>query len=236
MECRIRITDGINSNGFKELSALAIEEFLDNSVGKFWSTDNIKNDINSEHIAEYLNSVFPDESPWEVNGSQQPFDMYSLKARVAIELKSNKTIKNKNSKNSKYIIANATIYPTQARVRDVVPGNRWDKEWSDAYLNSMLDVLVVVTNKVNDKLLSFCIVDGSYWGVDIEDFISCRAFFSDINNDAIMTEILRVIIKHNPNQLFAKKILNGDYKDKIMLSLRKLIQVSNPIEAVSVGA
>lgn len=86
-ECKIRIIDGVHSGGLKECVAISVEDYLKIKVGSSWETGNINHDVNSEDLAGYLNSVFPNEAPWVVNHSQSAFDIYSLSALVAVELK-----------------------------------------------------------------------------------------------------------------------------------------------------
>jgi len=175
-------------------------------------------------MAEHLSTVFFDKGEWAVNNSQHPFDIYSLGCKVAIELKSFKY-----KYNNKYFVSNATIYPHEARIRDVVPKNRWEDSWTDAYLDTMLDVAIVFVNKVDGKINNFYITDGSYWGIDLEDYLSCREFFNIINNPTMFGKILNVINEEYPNQTFVSKLINNGYDKKIKLCFRKLISCSSPL-------
>ena len=57
VECKIEIIDSLHSMGFKELVALAVEEYIISHRGLNWETSNINKDINSENLANYLNKI-----------------------------------------------------------------------------------------------------------------------------------------------------------------------------------
>lgn len=231
-ECKIMIKGSLHSDGFKEVVTVAIEDYLRRYSGFNWEPSNMHRDVNAENLATHLNNMFPSEGPWEVNSSQAAFDIYSLKARVAIELKSVKSKKRKygdgyTENNS--IIGNATIYPPEAAIKDIVPRRRHEKSWSSEYLDTMLDVIVVFVRRVGGRLADYRIVDGNYWGFAYEDYLSCKDAFSKLNDPEIVEKMFKSIVKKYPEQIFIKKLWMGEYEEGGLGFLtRKLLSYRSP--------
>ena len=159
-DCGIFITDDVYSKGYKTVAAIAIEDFLVDN-GKF--TNDGYRDINSNRVKNYLAAEFS-EVDWNKNGSQKPFDLYSVGALLAVELKA-KDVKYSKKKGCfnrpKGFLLNSSVYPDRVRVRDVVSTNRLKKIPTELH-HEFMDVLVVVVERYKDKVVRYSIVDGSY--------------------------------------------------------------------------
>jgi len=233
-KCKIKIVDGMVSGGNKEMVAITVEDHLLNlqDTGTEWYPQSY-NDKNTERLTNYLREEFGNVGEWVINGSQDPFDTYNLNTLVAVELKSEKVSfsKRKNLYHlPKTIIGNATIYPTVAKIKDVVNKKDIDPSWNDEFLNSFMDVMVVIVcvDKRNNLVVDYRIVDGSYWGFNREDFVGCREYFSIINSelDNFNLYLSRKYL-HNP---FIQKITNGGYGNFVNLKIRKLISWKAPFD------
>jgi len=161
---------------------------------------------------------FPDYM-WVLNHSQGTFDIVSLDAKVAIEVKSAKA-------GSKKLVTNASIYPDKVKARYALSkGYKWGKFSPD----DTLDVLVVcVERNEKDKVYNYAIVDGSYWGVTEEDFVACHDLYNQLNNKTFKKKLLKLVMCDYENS-FLEKLTDDTYGDSIELDFRKLIHVSNPV-------
>ena len=231
-DTKIIIEDGQVSEGNKELVAISIKTYLKNfKINKNKWNPQIFNDKNLTKLVTFLNSQFKNNGKWLVNGSQFPFDIYNLKMKVAVELKSEKSsIFKKRGGYSipNTILGNATIYPLTAKVKDIVSKTDIDSSWSHEFLNSYMDVLVVVVLRDSgDKtIIDYKIVDGSYWGFDRDDYVGCKEYFSIINSELKTFNIyLAKKYKHNK---FIQKIASNAYGKQLNLRLRKLISWRSP--------
>jgi len=228
--CRIKICDGVHSNGNKEITAIAIEDFL---MLNCTVLGNGYEDLHSSSMREHLEKEFPDWG-WKKNSSQRPFDIYSIEARVAIENK-NSNVKllhdgGTYSKN-RYILTNATIYPNEVKVRDVVPC-KFHEYYINLYgsdiLDEFMDVLVVFVDREQktNKLIRYRIVDGSYWGFEYKDFKGCHRLFDTLNDSDVRRKIIRILSERDPENTFIPKLKDED--DNLKFLLRKLISCKNP--------
>lgn len=129
-------------------------------------------------------------------------------------------------------LGNATLYPTEARIRDVVPKNTWQPGWSKLYLNTLMDVLVVFAGKYKGRLVDFRIVDGSFWGASIDDYVGCRESFREINDDEITNEVIDIILRKFPDNVFLRRMRQDAYNNRVKLAWRKLLSYRNPLNEV----
>ncbi len=223
--CFIRLSDSKHSNGNKEIVAISIEDFI---LGSSSIVSDGYRDTYSSLMVEHLSNEFS-EYTWTKNSSQQPFDIYSLDAGIAIENKNQSTLtSSKNQRISKNnLVVNATIYPSEAKVKDVLPKKK-QLNLSKETLESYMDVLVVVVdkNRKNGKIVRYRIVDGGYWGFDYDDYMGCKEMFPLMNNKFIKKRILSLLQQCAPNNTFIKKALQND--SIIDFNFRKLIYISNP--------
>jgi hypothetical protein len=104
----INITSSQYSKGLKEKVASALCGFY-KSRREIHSDGYI--DTNSTELCDFLKSKFKYYG-WKKNHSQSPFDVYSIRGRLAIELKTS------NSANVN--IMNATLYSDKAKIKDVL--------------------------------------------------------------------------------------------------------------------
>lgn len=228
-KCNINIKDGKYSGNLKLEVALSIQDFLLNK-GTF-NNDGYK-DTNSTNMRIHLNREFPNLN-WIKNGSQKPFDCYSIPALLTVENKGADVTKKKNGTGysvKKHIMGNGTIYPSSIKVKDVITMSK-HKGISEEVLESFMDVLVVGVEreKKTDKIVRYSIVDGDYWGVSYEHYCGNRDYFKAINE--ILSEINELVIKRNmDNKCLREYIIaleNGSLSG-ITLALRKLISMNNP--------
>lgn len=219
----IQIAPSKHSKGNKELVASVIEDFLI-EYGKIFSSS--YQDSHSSLLRDRLASEFPMYT-WHKNSSQHPFDIYSVDAGIAIENKSHKVGKNSTGfgyKNN--LVVNATLYPSEARVSDIVPKRCW-KHHSAAALDSFMDVLIVIADKTKtNNLVRYKIVDGNYWGIDYDIFQACSEFFNQLNDPEIKNGLLDLIINKYDNKLAC--LLRNEALPGVKLDLRKLLTVKNP--------
>lgn len=219
----IRILESKNS--FKKIVARAISDYL-SAPGRHWNTS-YKNDVNSKRLAEFLNSKFVEfkgEFAFKTLPSQNPFDIVCLGAGVVIEVKS-------VAKNNKRILSNATIYPDRVKAKDALPKSFDYPAKKELFgINKVqfpenyMDVLVVCVNQSKDVVSGFSIVDGNYWGVSEELYLSCKEYFNLLNEN--IDFINSVLADENR---FADYISNNIFGNAVKLNLRKLITLTNPV-------
>lgn len=185
-------------------------------------------DTNSSEITSFLNTHLP-EYRWIKNSSQRPFDIYSIEARLAIEIKSVSVRKNKSGKimSHEIMLTNASVYPDEINITDVVP-----KKHLETGIDQSIDfdVLVVCVERCGDLVVGYCIVDGSFWGIAKELYQDCRDLFRQINQFKLAL-LENVHIKYKNR--FAKCILDGAID--VDLDVRKLITVSNPLASADLA-
>jgi hypothetical protein len=225
--CLIKLCDGVYSKGNKEITAIAIEDFLIKYPNIY--SDGFR-DTHSSLMREHLEKEFP-MYDWYKNSSQNPFDIYSIDALVAIE---NKTANVSGLKRindfatNNRLVTNATIYPDKVKVKDVVP-KKLHYKYDEITLDTFMDVIVVVVDKdiKTNTLVRYRIVDGSYWGVDYDTYIGARDFFSAINDLDVKKALFESVSAKHPNNKFVNRVLNNDL-ESVNLDLRKLFMVDNP--------
>jgi len=224
MDCKIQIKDSVYSKGMKEIAAIAIEDFLLSNKDNFLSDG--YEDTNSSNIRNFLEKEFP-EFEWTKNHSQSPFDIYSIDALVAIELKSVDVSINKKGgySSKKSLVLNATVYPDVALVKDVVT-KEMAKNIDKEILNSFMDVILVIVNKNQNKIVGYKVVDGSFWGINYDIFCGCRDLFSQANNE--LEIFMNYLEKKYSDNAFLKAYNSGQLKG-IDFKIRKLISCKNPI-------
>jgi len=224
---RIRIEDGEHSKGFKELVSIIIMDYLEEKCGNHsWYSGDINRDVNAVALAEYLDYKFPESSPWKTNGSQQRFDIYSLTANVAVEIKSQRGTKNGSQR---FITGNATIYPPEAKILDIVSKNKWDPEWPAGHEEIKLDVLVVIVEKhyKTGIVNNFCIVDGSYWGITYAHYTGLKKLFSQLNTKSIKTFLFeKMRVESNMDPELISMFVEEDY---VAFYIRTLLKPINPL-------
>jgi hypothetical protein len=185
-------------------------------------------DKNARRLRNYIAEMFPEFS-WMVTPSQKAFDIISDDAKVAIEVKS---VKGDNKK----LTTNASVYPDTVLLGDVLSQGMVAEHMD---LNTVLDVLVICVKRTEaNKVYDFAIVDGSYWGVDYQDFLDCQAMFSNFKEPEFMQAVLALYAETYPeDSRFVEKILDGSFGNKFSFNLRKLIQVANPTgESLGISA
>ncbi|HLD89560.1 MAG TPA: hypothetical protein VI911_00830 [Patescibacteria group bacterium] len=211
----IRIT--ISNNPLKLAVARVCAEWL-SAADRSW-TFNGSVDKNSERLRKYISSMFP-EFTWQVMPSQCAFDIVSLDAKVAIEIKSVKG-------NSKKLLSNASIYPEHVKAVDILPRRMKVGVAEDL----ILDVLVVCVRRTQDDIVyDYAIVDGSFWGFEDSDFTACNEMFANLNSEEFMGDLLALYVERYPESThFITKLQNGSYGNSFSCNLRKLIQIANPV-------
>lgn len=223
----ISVVKGTCSDGNKEKVVTALDNFFSNTTFIRSST---YRDKHSRTIVGFLNKKFPNVT-WNINSSQHPFDCYSVDARIAIENKTNIACKTSHGNSvRKSIPCNASIYPTKAKVKDVIPIKEYKKYTSDE-LNSFMDVIVTFVDHYRDtnELVSYAIVDGSYWNIDYKTYKGCTSLFNTMNNKNVIKAIFNVLHIAEPKNKFIERINDNDESlEDVTLSLRKLICVANP--------
>jgi len=224
----IDVIPGQCSRDNKERVVTIIEKFL-NSLLKLPTQGH--DDQLSTIMRRYLESKFYG-STWVKNSSQNPFDLYSVDALVAVE---NKTIKVSGSKKvldsygfKEKIIANASIYPDKAKVKDVVP-KKWHKHYSDTILDKFMDVIVVVIDRssVDDSIVRFAIVDGNIWGVTYNVYKGNKEVFKIMNDPLFKDAIHHLFLMQSPENEYFQKLVNKELPF-IFPSYRKLTSIRNP--------
>ena len=211
---KIRLVE--TDNQMKIIIAREVSNWL-NAPGRYWGFSGSV-DRNANRLFEYLTDKFPDYT-WTINHSQGVFDIISLDAKVAIEVKSAKHGK-------KQIVTNASIYPDKIMARDAL-GKGFN--WGSFSPNTMLDVLVVCVERTNkDVLYNYAIVDGSYWGFTREDFKACQLLFAQLNAMSFKKKIFKLILNEYDNT-FVEKLTKGVYGSGVTMCFRKLISISNPV-------
>jgi len=220
--------DGFSNN--KEIIASVIEDFF-NEINYIPNGSYL--DEQSRNMKHFLADRLPQFDDWVQNSSQKPFDLFSIKAMVAIENKSQKVVANKIGvyNNHEKVIANATLYPNKVKVKDVISKKDLDK-YSDDVLNSYMDVLVTFVDKDSktNNMVRYAIVDGSYWKHTYEVYKGCSKFFNVINNFNIKLEVMnyiKEIIKDKDVRSFIDFVLQ-DEKHINQFGLRKILMVDNP--------
>lgn len=181
-------------------------------------------DENSARLIHYLKSRFMDYT-WINTSSQSPFEVVCVDAKVAVEVKSVK-------KGNKTIIANATLYPDKVKASDVLT----TKQLADykGTEDTWLDVLVVCVDREANYVYDYAIVDGAWFGVTYEDYLSCKEFFTTLNSDNFMGPLLDVYNDcyeedHGEASPFVTKLINKQFGKDFKFNLRKLIQLPNPV-------
>lgn len=227
-QCLISIADSKHSSGNKEIVAIAIEDFL---LKNFKILSDGYRDTFSTKMCEYLSTEFS-EYRWYKNSSQMPFDVYSIDAKVAIENKSSNVNQLKKRKGFGFndkLVVNATVYPSEAKVKDIVACAKW-KNLSEETLESFMDVLVVIVDRasIDGEVIRYRIVDGDYWGISYDVFKGCREMFNSMNEPTMKKHLLETILSHSKDNAFIKGLLSGALPS-ISFDFRKLISVKNPI-------
>lgn len=229
----IKVVKGSCSAGNKEKVIEVIANYFNNTP--FVPTSGYK-DKQSTDIIELLSRTFPNVT-WHKNSSQNPFDGYSVEARVTFESK----IKLVSSTKCGYGVAknvpgNASIYPTKAKVTDVVPKKEW-KLYTPEQLEGYMDVIVLFVDTARDTntLVRYAIVDGSYWNVDYKTYKGCSELFGLMNDPNVAQTFLDVLRVAAPDNKFVKRLINKNDMTGINLALRKLIHVANPTYEVANG-
>lgn len=226
-ECYIQITDSKHSNGNKEIIAISVEDWLlerDKMIRDGYA------DKNSTDLCTHLNREFP-EGNWQKNASQRPFDTYSVSMLVAIELKglTNEVGSRTRSRKSKdQLVMNATLYATEAYVRDVVPKHKHHL-YTEEQLDMMMDVIVVCFERMrgSGRLLGYKIVDGAYWDIDYKTQKDCWEAFGQLNDEDTKAVLYQLMSERYPNSVFWKGLANNTLD--INMDFRKLITIKNPI-------
>jgi len=228
-KCFINIEEGKYSGELKREVAEAIQIFLEEK-GSF-KNDGYK-DLNSVEMSAFLNSAFPGLD-WKVNSSQKAFDIYSVKAMIAIENKGTNVSKKKHSAGytiKDKVMSNASIYPSYIKVKDVVAKFKRE-DYVNGLLESFMDVIVVGVERdtQTSKIARFIIVDGSYWGVSYEHYLGNVEYYKAVNE--CLPEINELIKNKNKDRQYLYRFID-DYATgklpKIHISLRKLIFIDNP--------
>jgi len=223
---RIEIVAGEYSSGNKELVAEVIDNYLLSSTE---INSNGYTDAHSGNLRDYLNAEFLGFS-WVKNSSQSPFDVYCVDARIAIENKCSKVRRNLDGKHSvsPIVVANATLYPTVAKVKDVVP-KKHQGVLTEAELESFMDVLVVIADKDRDTndIVRHKIVDGAYWGIDYETYIGCKDLFGQLNDEVSLRMLFETMADKYPDNRFVQRAISGDLPN-VISCIRKLFMVKNP--------
>lgn len=226
----IRILE--SNNHFKLIVAREISNYL-SAISRPWDVL-YREDVNAKALAAHLNSRFPEfEGGWEfrTTHSQNVFDIIFLGGRLAIQVKSVKGNKTR-------VITNATVYPDKVTARDIIdskfkyPKQRGMFQPIETDIeNTTLDTLVICVTQEKGVVTGFAIVDGSYWGIDEELFLSCGEFFNDVNDN--LDEICKLVYDTTGN-IFAKALLDRALGAAVNLKLRKLIDVTNPVGRLDV--
>lgn len=227
VDVKVKLIKGKHSDSNKEAVAEVVSNFLSKHPTVY--SDGYR-DTHSTLMREYLQEVFVD-STWEKNTSQHPFDVYSIDMRVAVENKSQ--IVPYRRRNNDYgsnlkLVLNATLYPSEVKVKDVVPKND-QAGLSEEVLESFMDVIVVVVDRDRhtNKLVRYSLVDGSYWNVDYDTYVGVRDLYKQLNEEDLLRELLNLINERHPDNVFVSRWLSGDLPG-VYLCLRKLIMVDNP--------
>lgn len=215
---RIKLSD----NPLKLATARVCADWLSAPERSWTFTGSV--DENSARIIHYLRKKFMDFE-WIELGSQTPFETLSPEAGVVVEVKSMK-------RGSKTLLANASLYPDRVRLGDVLPVSL--RGQYEAQLDKWLDVLVVCVDREGDYIYDYAIVDGTYWGVTYEDYLSCKDFFGNINSPAFLEPLLQVYNEYHEKATgveasFVTKLLNNQFGDDFRFNLRKLIMLPNPV-------
>lgn len=210
----IRIIESSNPNKIKVAKACAA--WL-GSVSRDW-VDN-GSWINIRRMTDYVKETFPKHS-WVKISKQLPFDLVSLTAGVAIEIKS-------MTSGSNRVLTNASIYPNKLKAGDVLPSNFiYPEGYSE---HTRLDVLIICVNRsVTNKVEDYAIVDGSYWGFTYRDYLECKQFYTNVNSDNFKTQLL-ALYSSRFDSTFAKKLCFNKFGNSIDLNFRKLITLTNPV-------
>lgn len=211
----IRIT--LSSNPLKLAVARVCAEWL-SAADRSWSF-NGSVDKNSERLRKYIASMFP-EFTWHIMPSQCSFDIVSLDAKIAIEVKSVKG-------NGKKLLSNASIYPEHVKAMDILPSSLQHMATDDL----ILDVLVACVRRTQeDVVYDYAIVDGSFWGFEDEDFTACKEMFANLNSEEFMRGLLSLYAERYPeSEHFVTKLQSGNYGSLFSFNVRKLIQIANPV-------
>jgi hypothetical protein len=206
-----------SSNPIKLAVARVCAEWL-SAADRSWAF-NGSVDKNSERLRKYIAAMFP-EFTWQLMPSQCAFDIVSLDAKMAIEIKSVKG-------NNKKLLSNASIYPEHVKAVNILP-RRMKAAISE---DLTLDVLVVCVRRTQDDIVhDYAIVDGSFWGFEDEDFTACNEMFTNLNSEEFMGDLLALYIERYPESThFITKLQNGSYGNSFSCNLRKLIQIANPV-------
>lgn len=206
----------------KELAAMALEDYCKGLIKtKGLSRFDGSVDIGVDRMLEFLAGTFPMINDFERGSSQRPFDVWSADMQIAVERKVI-DVSSKNEMASTFL-SNATIYPDYIKSGDMMlRTNKKDKRDK----NIILDALVVVIATHNGIVNDFIIVDGNYWGVTYEDFVSCRNFFHLINDD--LSDIINFMSIKHPGELFIERCKHNTYTG-VNLQTRKLISLNNPL-------
>jgi hypothetical protein len=210
----IRIVESVNTH--KIPVARVCSEWL-GSVSRDW-VDN-GSWINIRRLTDYVKESFT-EHDWTDISRQRAFNLVSLSAGVAIEIKS-MTVGNTR------MHSNATIYPTRVKAGDVLPKHY---DYPEGYsAKTRLDVLVLCVNRSNtNKVDDFAVVDGSYWGFTYRDYRQCKKLYSNLNAQKFKNKVWGAY-KAMYGDDFVDKLAFGRFGNSLDLNFRKLITLTNPV-------
>lgn len=209
---KLKVADFLSSDDFKPIFNKALN-----------TTAFVKGDRYAYCMLKVLQDVFPSVT-WILNSSQKPFDIYSLEARIAIEVKTYKHKLNGISKPTT-LLSNATIYPDTVKYKDVAKkSNIIDEAQGELFLDTLVVVLEKNATTVMGLISDVAVVDGSYWNVSYDDYKDCADFFRLMNDNK--RDILALLQDKNPSNKFIAKLRESS---DIEFSLRKLITIKNPL-------
>jgi len=227
IDIKFKLSKSKHSDNNKELVAEAVANFLIKHPTIY--SDGYR-DTHSSLLCEHLQNVFVD-STWTKNTSQQPFDVYSIDMRVAVENKSQIVPYRKKTKDysdKSKLVLNATLYSSEVKVKDVVP-KKYQAGLSEEVLESFMDVILAVSDRDGDtnKLVRFSLVDGDYWNVDYDTFRGSDDLYNQMNEEETQRAMLELLHEKHPENVFLSRYLSGDLPG-VKLDFRKLIFVDNP--------
>ena len=225
----IRILDTADKS--KVIVAKEVSSYM-SAVSRKWDTL-FRKDVNASDLCDHLNGAFPElEGGWEFRlmPSQKAFDIVCLELGVIIEVKS-------VAARSKYITANATVYPDRVKAKDALPvGFKYPtfKEFFKTVTNPRdryLDVLVVCVTHKNNVVQDFAIVDGNYWGIKEKHYLGCKDYFSDVNK---YKDDINLTVGKQESNIFAFDMAKSHFGKALVFHLRKLIHLINPVGRINV--
>lgn len=226
----VDITPSKHSKGNKEKVKNVLVDFLNNQT---YIPSGTYKDKQSKNIKSMLEKRFKTVTDWTQSPSQSPFDIHSIEVRVAIECKSGLvTLKKDGSYTiSSNSVANATLYPSEVKVKDVVP-KKDQVDYSQEVLESYMDVLVIFIDKCaeTNNIVRYAIVDGNYWGHTNSIYKGSSKLLGVINKESFKTKLID-LIKNSTYDVDIHNTMNFYLNDQKRLSkfnLRKLLTVENP--------